>query len=284
VFTYAAAVVGKGRIDDTPLAQYDTAIDDRYLVALNSGSPFDAAVDAGVAGNDFHSSLYLMADEHRDPDAHAGLSVPGAGGDITLPGTHARFMRIPLSEIERTRCVYYPDDPNDLDCSDVRKFSRHARPISAPRIRVSGVMQNSKVAAELYYITYVVYEPGENACDPRWYDANQDKWVFDYGSTYEVTFRVDAKFGNNGFDFLNGSGLDLSNAGDGFTGNGLQGGKVAQVMEGDCADGSCGPQSPAPKNKPCDPNTYGVPPIPGQTIPMGWAELDGFSPLEVPLN
>lgn len=286
VFTYSPAVVARDRIDDINEAgqPIDDGEKDQFLLALNSGSPHDDAIDGGDEDNEFHSSLYLLVDDHFNNPKGEGLTVPGVGG-ITLPGTESAFMRIPLSEIERTRCVYYPSDPNVEDCSDVRKFSKKARPIRAPRIDVSGVVNNGgSLLAEVYYISYLVYEPGDQSCDPRWYDDDEEEWVFDYGSTYEIRLRL-ARGPGDDFDFLAAGLLDGQNIGDGFGAGttGLTGPVVDQIKDADCADGNCGPQSPTPKNRPCDPNDYGAVSSPSRTITMGWSELDGFSPLEIPV-
>ena len=212
VFTFPPAVVSKDRIDDINEAgqQLSDKRKDQLLIALNSGSTNDDAIDGGVATNDFHSSLYLMVDNHQDPTPKGeGLIIPGIG-NTTLPGTHATFMRLPLSEIERTREWTYPDGSQD---SNTRNFNKKARPIGAPRIDVTAATQNGNII-EVYYVTYVIYEPGDQTCDPRWYDEDEDEWVFDYGSTYEVTFRIDAEEGED-FNFLSGTGaLNGVNLGD----------------------------------------------------------------------
>jgi hypothetical protein len=288
VFTYSPAVVSKDRIDELNEAGTPVLDDrkDELLVALVSGSANDDAIDGGDDKNDFHSSLYLMVDDHQNPTPLGeGLTVPGIGG-ITPAGSHAKFMRLPLSEIERTREWQYPDGTWD---KETRTFSKLARPISAPRIDVTGAVDKNdptKFLAEVYYVTYVVYEPGVQTCDPRWYDEDAEEWGFDYGSTYEIKFRIDTAPGED-FDFINGSGVfNGQDAGDGFgtTGSGLNGVPlVEQNRDGECADGNCGPQSPDPKNRPCDPNEYNGSTVPSQTITMGWSELDGFSPLEIPV-
>jgi hypothetical protein len=277
-------VISKDRIDEINEAGVALGDErkDELLLALNSGSPNDDAVDGGDDKNDFHSSVYLMVDDHQDPTPKGeGLTVPGIGG-TTLSGTHAKFMRTPLSEIERKRDWQYPDGNWD---TETREFSKKARPISAPRIDVTAVTDQDELI-EVYYVTYVIYEPGDQTCDPRWYDEDEEEWEFDYGSTYEVRFRIDARPGED-FDFLNGTGvLNGVDLGDGFGSgsSGLTGPLAEQILgDGECADGNCGPQSPSPKNKPCDPNDYSGVPTPSTTVSMGWSELDGFSPLEIPV-
>ena len=284
VFTHAPAVVASDRIDDQNEVVYNFSADDQYLLALNSGSPMDDVLDGGDPTNDFHSSLYLIVDNHRKPNDHAGLTVPGIGG-LTAPGTDAAFMRQALWQLQRQRYVEYPDGTiDDENTAPWLPFNKKARPIRAPRIDVTAVLQpgTQDVAAEIYYISFLVYEPGENICDPRWNDGQE--WVFDAGSTYEITYRLDVE-PDKDIDFINGSGVNLPDLGDGFAGvTGLSPTpKVEQIRDGDCADGNCGPQSPPGSKKACDPNDYIDPSSGSQSIPMGWAELDGFSPLEIPV-
>src|SRR5690606_25362459 len=113
------------------------------------------------------------------------------------PGSHAKFMRLPLSKIERTRHVTYPDGSTS---EQTRVFSKRARPIRAPMIRVTGVADGqTQVDAEVYYVTYTIYEPGDTLCDPRWFNEDTNEWVYDAGATYEVVFRL-AIGGDQDFD------------------------------------------------------------------------------------
>jgi hypothetical protein len=99
------------------------------------------------------------------------------------------------------------------------------------------------------------------------------------GATFEISFRLVVKDGET-FDFTSGDVL-ADDYGDGFgTTGGLTGPVVRQQV---CADDNCGPVLKAPTNKPCDPN-QNPPQIGGAiSIQTGWAELQGFSPFELPL-
>jgi hypothetical protein len=280
VFTYSPAVVSTNRLDEPlsiPSGPPSQEERDLFLVALASGSPFDDAVDGGVEENDFHSSIYLIVDDHQaDGTEHFGFDIPGAG-DVTPPGGHPSFMRLPLSDIERTRFITYPDGTEE---EETREFSKRARPIRAPRIIVTAVAdpetpETLQENLEAYYITFTIYEPGEQTCDEKWKDPDTDEWVYDAGSTYEITFRVVVKDTEGGINFQNALALG------GTLGSGSLGlVSVEQIRDGDCADGNCGPALGAPGNKPCDPNKYGN--LGGQpySIQTGWSELDGFSPFE----
>jgi hypothetical protein len=281
-FLFSPAVVTKDRIDDITEAgqPIDASSRDQVLIAMASGSPYDDAIDAGKVGSDYHSSLYIMVDDHRATPT-AGLASPAtSGGTITAPAANAGFMRIPLNYLTRTRTWKYP---NGTTASETRKFSRRARPITQPKIRVTGLVDASgeiKPDVEVYYITYYVYEPGEQTCNTSWYDATNDEWVFDQGSSYEITFRLGVS-SNSDFNLTNGGGvLGGYTFGDGFgTGSGLQA-SVKQVTSGECADGNCGPQLEAKANKPCAPSGGAPPGAAPVSIPSSWSELDGFSPLE----
>ena len=52
---------------------------------------------------------------------------------------------------------------------------------------------------------------------------------------------------------------------------------VTQNLDGDCADGSCGPNPGVPSNPPCDPNTDIPPPDVTYTIPLTTSEIEGFT-------
>jgi hypothetical protein len=295
VFTFSPSVVSTNRIDESPASAQvplDKKDRDYMLVALNSGSPYDDAIDGGDSKNDFHSSLYLMVDNHQnddlaDPndDPEKGLNIPGIGG-VVAPGDHATFMREPLSTIDRVRYILYPDGTDET--SAPTPFAKTARPLKAPTTRVTGLTDgNGSLIAEIYYITYLVYEPGVQSCDQKWYDPVAKEWGFDFGSTYEITYRLGRALGDD-LDFVNGTdllnGVDIGDGWGAGTGgltrdpNGPE-----QVRDGECADGNCAPQLTTPPNRPCDPNEYGQPTYPATTVPVGWAELDGFTPLEIAL-
>ena len=278
VFTFAPAVVAKNRIDMiNELPELLEAADrDQFLIALASGNPNDNAIDGGAADSDFHASIYLLVDDHRD-DAAAGFNIPGIGA-TTQPGSHPGFMRLPLSKIERTRHVIYPDGSTS---EQTRVFSKRARPIRAPMIRVTGVADGeTQLDAEVYYVTYTIYEPGDTLCDPRWFDEDTNEWVYDSGATYEITFRL-AIDGDQGFDLQSNYVLP-GDPGDGFgTSGALSQPRVNQLDT--CADGNCGASLVAPKTSPCDPNSDAPAAAGAVSISTGYSELDGFSPLEVEL-
>ena len=278
VFTFAPAVVANNRIDDIDdpgdvLAAGDR---DQFLIALASGNPNDTAIDAGVEGSDFHSSIYLIVDDHR-ADPKAGFNIP-SNAPNTAPGSHAHFMRLPLNAIERTRHVEYPNGTSD---DQTRAFSKRARPIRAPLIRVTGVANGTdQVDAEVYYVTYTIYEPGDSVCDPRWFDKDKGEWIYDAGATYEITFRL-AIGGSDPFNFQNAYVLP-NDPNDGFgSSGGLSGPRVRQLDS--CSDGNCGASLKAPKSSPCDPNTD-APAVGGVvSVSTGYSELEGFTPLEIEL-
>ncbi len=276
VFTFSPAIAAANRIDpsNNPGTILPEGDRNQFLVALASGSPNDLAIDTN--STDFHTSLYLIADDHR-LDPHGGFDIPGSGG-VTPPGSHAHFMRLPISDIQRTRNIIYP---NGTTAQETRKFSKESRPLRAPMIRVTGLANGGEQVdnAEVFYITYTIYEPGSAGCNSNWYDPNTKEWVADPGATYELTFRL-VVTGGDGFDFLNGYTLP-SDYGDGFGVNGaLSGPVVEQVV---CAGENCGPTLTTPKNSPCDPNVN-MPPVGGViSVSTGWSELEGFSPLEIDL-
>jgi hypothetical protein len=277
VFTFSPAVVANNRIDDItePPEPMDKSQKDQFMIALASGSPNDNVIDGGDEKNDFHSSIYLMVDDHRD-DPYGGFNIPGDGG-VTQPGSHPSFMRLPLNQIERTRTIIYPDGTTD---EETRNFSKRARPIRAPMVRVTGLASGQdQQDAEVFYITYTIYEPGTSECNPKWYNEETGEWIVDPGATYEISFRLIVD-GDNSFTFNNGFVLP-QNYGDGFgTGGGLSGPVVTQA---ECEGENCGATLKAPSTKPCDPNTDS-PALGGAVaVQTGWSELDGFTPLEIDL-
>jgi hypothetical protein len=278
VFSFAPAVTANHRIDNIEDPGEVLALGDRdqFLIALVSGSPNDDAIDGGDVDNDFHSSIYLIVDDHRQ-DPSGGFKVPGHA-PVTAPGAHKTFMRLPLSDIERTRHVDYPDG----SASDqTRVFSKRARPLRAPQIYVTGVADGTQqVDASVYYISYMIYEPGDTVCDPRWFDEDTNEWVYDSGTTYEIIFRL-ALGDDQGFDFQTDYSLP-SDPNDGFGSSGALGAPIVRQLDS-CANGNCGPTLEARKISPCDPN--GDPTTVGGAISIqtGYGELNGFSPLEIPL-
>ncbi|KIG13947.1 hypothetical protein DB30_07363 [Enhygromyxa salina] len=274
VFTFSPAVVANNRIDEinNPGTILPIGDRDQFLLALVSGSPNDNKIDGGDDANDFHSSLYLIADDHR-VDQHGGFDIP-ANAPATAPGAHAHFMRMPLNQIERTRTIVFPNGDTE---DETRNFSKAARPIRAPMVRVTGLANGTQqLDAEVYYISYTIYEPGSGSCDSRWFDEEAGEWVADPGATYEISFRL-VVAGGSPFDFMGGYQLP-EDFNDGF---GTSGNLTAPIVEQAICEGdNCGAVLRAPKTSPCDPNVD-APPIGGAiSVQTGWAELEGFSPLE----
>lgn len=277
VFTFSPAVAANNRIDalDDPGDILPEGDRDQFLIALASGSPNDDAIDGGDEDNDFHSSIYLIVDDHR-VDPNDGFVIPGIGG-TTAPGAHAKFMRLPLNQIERTRTIFYPDGTTGIE---TRNFSKSARPMRSPKIRVTGLADGDEpVDAEVFYITYTVYEPGGQTCDPKWYDEDAGEWLVDPGATYDIDFRLVVEGGNT-FDFNNGYTLP-GDYGDGFgTGGGLGSPNVEQVV---CEGENCGAVLKAGGTSPCDPNQENTAGNTLTSIATGYSELTGFTPLEIDL-
>lgn len=290
-FAYGPAVVSNDRIDDESgfaSGYFDDARRDQFLVAMISGSVFDDAIDGGKPDNDFHSSIYLLADDHTKAANHKGFSIPN-GAPKTDVGTHDSFFRLALSDIERTRT--FTPFPGSDTYEEKRVFSKAARPIRAPKIKVTGLVDTKGTPnpdddivvedVEVYYIEYVVYEPGDRSCDQRWYDPKEEEWVFDEGSTYTIRLRLTVKDGD-GYDFINGSGKDFTD-GYGITGSGLSAGAVEQRLDGNCADGVCGPSAGTDDQTACDPNSTNPPASDAWAVGLSHQEVDGFSPLEIPV-
>jgi hypothetical protein len=278
VFTFAPAVAANNRIDafDDPGDILPEGDRDQFLLALVSGSPNDNAIDGGDEENDFHSSIYLMVDDHRT-DANKGLVIPGIGG-TSAPGANTKFMRLPLNQIERTRTIIYPDGTSG---TETREFSQTARPMRSPLIRVTGLANGEDVVddVEIFYITYTVYEPGGQTCDPKWYDEDAAEWIIDPGATYEISFRLVVS-GDESFDFTNPYNLP-GDFGDGFgQGGALSGPTVEQVL---CEGENCGAVLKAGGNSPCDPNQENTSTNLVTSIAVGYSELTGFTPLEIEL-
>ena len=130
---------------------------------------------------------------------------------------------------------------------------------------------------EVYTIEYTVYEPGSASCDMNWYDSSTGTWYYDEGSSYVITFRLTAADGQ-GFDLVNGANVGYT-FGDGG-GPGLKLVSVQQIMEGDCSDGICGPQTGVPRNLPCSPQTASVGSADPFSIVLTSTEIEGFYRLE----
>lgn len=294
-FLFGPSISAFNRIDDINGGALDPVEENnQFLIALVSGSPNDNTIDGGDETNDFHTSLYLLADDHG-PAATSddGLSVPGgapksgpnfaAGDEVNgNPG----YMRIAVSDVTRTRRV--TPFPGATEFTETRTFSKAARPVRAPRIYVTGVVDSSGSEpvvvedVEVYYVTYYIYEPGAGECDSRFYDSSSRTWYPDRGTTYELTFRLTAD-ANNGFEFNNGvnGGDALADFEPGFS-TGLQLVSVEQSGGGECADGNCGASVAPQAFVPCDnnPPEDELTPVSTYVIPMGSKTLDAFSPVE----
>ncbi len=288
-FTFGPAVSAGGRIDGTDggaSGELPPGID-QFLVALASGAPSDDAIP--MATSTFHSSLYLLVDDHS-VDREGGFAVP-AGAPKLDPANltaYPRYARIAVTDLPRTRTfVPFAGAPSYVDAG---RFARGTRPIRAPRIEISGVVDSSTVGAEggprviegveVVRVTYTLYEPPANACDERFHDQASNVWYSDEGATYEVTLRLTALAGS-GFDFTKGAEDGPAGFDDDITETGLVLESVSQVRGGACADGNCGPRVEPAAMQPCDNNAAGGPPeTRGFAVPMDVRELPGFAPIE----
>ncbi|MFV8756616.1 type IV pilin biogenesis protein [Nannocystaceae bacterium ST9] len=275
LFVFSPAVAANNKIDppNDDGGVLTMGERDQFLIAMISGSPNDNVTDGGDPNNDFHSSLYLIADDHRAPNSETGVSIPGFGG-LTPPGSNAKFMRLALTDVERTRTIEFPDGSTEIE---TRAFTKAAKPLRSPLVKVTGAAQGADILdVEVFYVVFTVYEPGEQTCDPRWYDDDNKQWTYDYGDTYEITFRLVVEDGQP-FNFLNGYSLP-ADGGDGFGTSGNLSAPVVRQIDGD------GMIQKAPGTSPCDPNKGGSGLPTGPTaVSLGWSQLQGFSPLEVDL-
>ena len=286
-FLFAPAVSANDRIDDTSSVTGDIPEGiDQFLVALVSGAPSDDSLDRSEPADDFHSSLYLLVDDHR-ADGHTGLSVPDGAPKMSPAdvGSYAGYLRIALSDIERTREVIpYEGSPG---FTDTGTFSPATRPVRAPTITVSGVLDGSDPDdptvvddVEVYTIAYYVYEPPAAECNPEFYNPATGEWALDLGSTYEVTFRLTAD-AVGGFDFTTGSTSSALDFADGFE-RGLVFESVSQKNVSGCDNGNCGPRYEAAAMTPCGEMAGGG----GEgeqvrmTIPLTTKALRGFTAIE----
>lgn len=284
-FVYSPALVLVNRMDSKERAalSIEEGDKDQFVLAFVSGSTNDDAVND--QSSDFHSSIYLMADDHRS-DPSGGVTIPNSGG-ITAPGDHASFMRVPLTLIERERCITYPtDSDSDPPTCVTAPFSKDTRPLTPPRIVVrAGQDADGNVNAEIevIYVTVTVYEPGEQeTCDVRWYDEDTDSFVPDVGATFDIQFRLTLRDGQ-AIDFVNGSGESFATADDfGFTGPGLSGPIVRQVTDpGGSGSNSGRVVSSLDAGEPCDPNQTGELQLGKNSMMIGgWSVVNGFTPTE----
>jgi len=287
-FSFGPAVSASGRIDagdGGKSGELPPGVD-QFLVALVSGSPADDAVPMRTSS--FHSSLYLLVDDHS-ADPKGGFEIP-AGAPTLDPSSlqsFPRYARVAVSDVPRTRS--FVPYAGATTYNDVGKFSRGTRPIRAPRIEVTGVVQADTQGTadpqvidgvEVISVTYTLYEPPTKVCDDRFHDKNSGVWYTDEGATFEVTFQLTAIAGK-GFDFTQGAAGGPAEFPDGVS-TGLVLESVTQVSDGACADGNCGPRIAAPSMAPCDNN--GSPGSVGETsgfaVAIDARVISGFSPIE----
>lgn len=281
-FVYGPAVTALNRIDSGNTGDYAANMADQFLLAMVSGSPYDDSVDWSKKNSDFHSSIYMLVDDHRT-DKAGGLSVP-VGAPKAAPGTQAGYMRMALSDITRQRT--FTPYPGAAEITEpAAPFSKRARPIGAPKIRISaadlgnGNALGFEDTVEVMEVEFTIFEPGPGECDQRFYDKANDTWYFDEGSVYLITFRLTVDDAQ-GFNFVSGAGGAATF--DNFTDNGLTlvGGQAKQITDGACADGVCGPV-PGDKIQPsCDNNTPGTGSGAALSLPLRTSELVGFTPVE----
>ncbi|MBC8071382.1 MAG: type IV pilin biogenesis protein [Deltaproteobacteria bacterium] len=294
VFIYPPAVTASNRIDDFTAVAAGTAVDERdqFLIALASGSAYEDTIDGGAENSSFHSSIYLLVDDHRLGDKHLGFSIPDGApkleaGDATggtAFGDDGKYLRLALSDILRTRTIVPFDGAGEI--VETRAFSKKARPLRAPRIYVTGVVDREDglpdvviEGIEVYNVEFTIYEPGSGECDPRFYDASNQTWHFDRGSTYTLTFTLTADLAT-GFNFTSGTTSGAADFGAGFT-TGLALGSVTQIQSPECPSGDCGPSFDSSASVPCDNNVAA--PDPGSygfAVPTTSLQVAGFTPVE----
>lgn len=291
-FTFPPAVSSNDRLDDITSVSSagPTSPTNQFLLALVGGSPSDDALREGT-GATYQSSLYVIVDDHAS-NKPGGITVP-AGAPKTAPGANAGFMRMALTDIERTRTIIPFTGAATIE--ETRNFSRGTRPIRAPRIFVTGVVDEATLddanptvieGVEVYNLQFTVYEPPTAVCDPSFYDDDEDQWHEDPGSTFLITFRLTSNV-SSGFDLINGAGAgggggSGADFGGGFA-TGLTLASVAQIGTGDCANGGCGPQVSNPASAPCDNNTThpsGSTSGGGSAMAVTHTELSAFTPVE----
>lgn len=286
-FAFAPAITANDRLDDTSSASVAEPLTptDQFLVALIGGSPADDALREGP-GARYQSSIYLLVDDHRDAPS-AGFSVPD-GAPKAPPGSLPGYMRVALTDIERTRTILPFAGAAPVERTG--RFARGTRPLRAPRIFVTGVVDSATLddavptvidGVEVYSVELTVYEPPAPTCDPIFYDAATHQWHPDPGATFVITYRLTAD-STSGFDFIRGASSSLGvDFGPGFP-PGLALASVEQIGTGDCTHGDCGPRLGSPASAPCDRNRE----QPGTTARLGGAlrvshnELQGFTPVE----
>ncbi len=286
-FIFAPAVTANDRIDDQANAAggLPPEGEDQFLIAMISGAHNDEAVNPQDGTNRFHSSLYLLTDDHRSEPGE-GFTIPGNAPKMQVAdiGTNPGYLRVALSDIPRTR--RFTPYPGAAEIVETRDFSPETRPIRSPRIVMRGVADSTGDEVqvvdgiEVAEITYFVHEPPTQSCDPRFFDASEDTWYIDQGATFEITLRVTVD-SVAGFNFSNGAAEDIADFEDDTFERSLDLVAVEQSSGGDCEDGNCGPQPQATPMVPCDNNSDTDPPATSSyAIPLSARQLQGFSPTE----
>jgi len=292
-FTFPPAVTSTDRLDDITSAGAAEPLtpSNQFLLAMVGGSPADDALSEGD-GAEYHSSLYLLVDDHQAV-ASEGFDVP-PGAPKSDPGILPGYMRMAISDIERER--RFVPFPEGDEVTEVRTFDRTTRPLRAPRIFVTGVVDESTTGGEepptvidgveVYFVEFTVYEPPQAICDPNFYDPTTQQWFQDPGATYVITFRLTADVAS-GFDLVNGAGGGGGGGGGpadfgaGFE-TGLTLASVQQIGSGNCPEGDCGPQLGNPSSAPCNNNAGGNAGSFGgrAALTVSHSELSGFTPVE----
>lgn len=285
-FLFPPAVSANDRIDDFISGAADALAEtDQFLVALISGS---AADDSLTAEENYHSSVYVLVDDHSGADPNAGFAIP-ANAPLSAPGADPNYMRVALSQVERTR-TFQPYPASGL-LTRTRNFSPQTRPLRAPRIFVTGVVDEDTVGeglspvlldgVEVFYIEFTVYEPPSAECDSDWYDNASGQWYQDPGQTYVVTFRLTNTSGTP-FDLAAGASDNTDiDFGGSFGGTGLVLDSVTQLGGSDCQDGDCGANPTPPGPTPCDNNdTPSTSNTSAFSLTVRQSELSGFTPVE----
>jgi hypothetical protein len=296
VFVLSAAVTSNDRIDDVSSVMngVEPGGQDQFLVALVSGSSYEDKIDGFVHGQDFHSSIYLLVDDHSQ-DKGGGFEIPdGAPKSTDLVGAGAEldegeagYLRIALTDIERTRTVIPYEGASPYE--ETRRFSRQTRPLRSPRILVTGVIEPGEApeentvidGVEVYFVEFTVFEPPTAICNPAFYDPETDTHHRDVGSSFVLTFRLTADL-VNGFNFQTGTQNESVDFGAGFT-RGLVLESVEQVSGAACPSGNCGPQGAlaGAGTAPCAPPEGMMPGGMGRfAVPVRSAQIHAFSPIE----
>lgn len=286
-FVFAPAVSANDRIDDQANAAggLPPEGEDQFLVALVSGAHNDSAINPQDGTNEFHSSLYLLTDNHRaEPDAGFNIPTGAPKTQVDEVGVNPDYVRLALSDIERTRRFTPYEGAGEIE--ETRRFSANTRPIRAPRIVIRGVADTSGDAVELVdgvevaEVTFYVHEPPTESCDPRFYDADANVWHTDQGASFQISFQLTVD-SVSGFNFTSGAAEDAVEFDDPEFSRGLSGPSVTQDLGDACADGNCGPQPDAEPLVACD-NNADTPPAPttSYVVPLSARQLSGFSAVE----